>query len=246
MSKQKTMYFVLMVALMTFITAFIKPVTKNNLNLTITFLNTANGKPVILKDSIYITPFNESYTITKLKYYISNIVLNGNYAFREKESYHLIDASRNNSFSLSLPAGKYSSLSFIAGVDSARNCSGAQSGALDPLNDMFWTWSTGYVMFKLEGRSSSSKSDLNRIEHHIGGYRAPNSTIKVIQLFFTLPLEITDRKKAEIFIQTNIDNYWKGVNEIKIIDIPVNTTAGEQAKRSADNFPGMFSLIKAF
>ena len=228
------------------ISAFSKPGSYGNASVIITFQNTANGKPIVLNDSIYTNSFNETYTLRKLKYYISNIILEaGNKQFIEKESYHLVDATHENSFSVSIPPGKYTSIRFIAGVDSARNCSGAQGGALDPLNDMFWTWHSGYVMFKLEGSSPSSKADLNRIEHHIGGYKGPNNTIRNIHLTFSTPLVITNNKSAEIFIRTNIDNYWKGINEIRISDIPVNTIPGEQAKRSADNFPGMFSLINA-
>ena len=52
-----------------------------------------------------------------------------------------------------MPAGNYNSLSFLLGVDSMHNVSGAQTGALDPANDMFWTWNSGYVMAKMEGAS---------------------------------------------------------------------------------------------
>ncbi|WP_316930094.1 MbnP family protein, partial [Hymenobacter sp. IS2118] len=39
-----------------------------------------------------------------------------------------------------IPVGDYQSVSFTVGVDSARNVAGAQTGALDPNNGMFWTW----------------------------------------------------------------------------------------------------------
>ena len=245
MNKPIHIYPILIVVLV-LISAYASPTTIDENNLTITFRNTANGKLVVLNDSMYTTPFNETYSIKKLKYYISNIELEAEQKkISEKESYHLVDASRNNSFSLTIPPGKYSSIRFIAGVDSSRNCSGAQVGALDPLNDMFWTWNTGYVMFKLEGRSPSSNADMNRIEHHIGGFKSPNSTIRNVNLSFKNTLVISKGIPAEIIIETNIDNYWNGVNEIRISNIPVNTTVGEKAKKSADNFPGMFSLVNA-
>ena len=241
----KTLFlYTLLGCIVIFIASFSKHDQEKNTNLTITFRNTANGKPIVLRDSMYLTPFNESYSIRKLKYYISNISLGHQHnKWSESESYHLVDASRENSFKLMVPPGVYTSIHFIPGVDSARNCSGAQSGALDPLNDMFWTWNTGYVMFKMEGNSSSSNADLNRIEHHIGGFKGIHNTIRNVQLAFSKPIVIDNKTLTELLIETNIDRYWKGPNDIRITELPVNTTTGEQAKKSADNFPGMFSII---
>ena len=76
----------------------------------------------------------------------------------QKNDYHLVNQAIDSSlsFTISLAANKYDSVGFLLGVDSAGNTSGAQTGALDPLNDMFWTWNTGYVMEKT-GRNISSK-----------------------------------------------------------------------------------------
>ena len=42
------------------------------------------------------------------------------------------------------------------GVDSLRNVTGVQTGALDPAMDMYWTWNTGYVMAKLEAAAQQA------------------------------------------------------------------------------------------
>jgi hypothetical protein len=34
-------------------------------------------------------------------------------------------------------------IKFLLGVDSLKNVSGIQTGALDPAKGMFWTWNTG-------------------------------------------------------------------------------------------------------
>ncbi|MEP6713265.1 MAG: MbnP family protein [Ferruginibacter sp.] len=212
---------------------------KKNGGLVIHFLNIANKKK-IERDSTYQNTFGEAYTISKLKYYISNVRLNN---FEEPESYHLIDAFSSDSFSIALPAGSYTNISFLLGVDSIKNCSGAQSGALDPLNDMFWTWNSGYVMFKLEGTSASSTADLHRIEQHIGGYKGNYKTMREINLSLTAnPIIITADKSQNLTIEINLDKYWQGINDIKIAALPVLTTAGEKAGKAADNFPGMFSV----
>lgn len=202
----------------------------------------ANGKPVVLQDSTYQNAFNETYTLKKLKYYISNAVLRNNQTkFAEKDSYHLINVAVSDSFSIEIVPGSYDKVQFMIGVDSIRNFSGAQTGALDPLNDMFWTWNSGYVNFKLEGTSSSSTADLARIEHHIGGYRHPYQTSAVISL--TLPaLEIKPNSSHKIIINCNLDKYWKSVNDITIAAMPVNTLPGAAAKKVSENIAHMFSL----
>lgn len=211
----------------------------------ITFINTANGKPIVLIDSMYSNFFGEQYSINKLKYYISDFRVAGATQQPEADSYHLINAREEvNAFEISLDAGQYNGISFLLGVDSTNNCSGAQSGALDPMNDMFWTWNSGYVMFKLEGTSSSSTADLQRIEHHIGGFKGDKSVVTLIKLDIPQKLIIKEDVVTELIIETNLDNYWKNASEIKISELPLCTTTGEIAKKIAANFTGLFSIRK--
>ncbi|MEO7048109.1 MAG: MbnP family protein [Ferruginibacter sp.] len=206
--------------------------------LIIHFVNMADNKKVV-KDSIYSNAFGETYSISKLKYYVSNVQLNN---FKEKESYHLIDAFAEDSIVLNIPAGSYTNFIFLLGVDSLKNCSGAQSGALDPLNDMFWTWNSGYVMFKMEGHSSASNVDQQRIEQHIGGYKGPYKTMRAINLPLGNTITVSPNENTSLTILVDIDKYWKGINEIKIADSPVLMTISEKSKNAADNFAGMFSI----
>ena len=213
--------------------------------LKIIFTNTANGKPITLRDSVYHNYFGETYSISKLKYYVSNITIKNKQASSNMGGYYLINAATDdNTIELPLQPGIYSSLEFLLGVDSLRNCSGAQTGALDPMNDRFWTWNSGYVMFKLEGNSPASLADLKRIEHHLGGYKGTNNVATKIKINFSdaaLP-EIKTNSTTEIVIETNLDNYWHGISDIKIAEIPVCMTTGDLAKKIAANFQNLFSI----
>lgn len=223
-----------------------KNVADRNGILKISFVNTANGKILFLRDSIYINPFGEQYSVSKLKYYISNCFIPGSDQQPENDPYHLMNAAdSNNSFELSLKPGDYKNIQFLLGVDSARNCSGAQTGALDPMNDMFWTWNSGYVMFKLEGTSSSSKADLQRIEHHIGGFKGANNVATKINLDLrgTQSLLIKENQTTELVIKMDLDHYWKAGSEIKISEIPVCMTPGPLSKKIAANFNALFSVM---
>lgn len=215
----------------------------NYAELAIKFHYTANGKNLVLGDNNYINAFAESYSITRLKYYISNISLASKKNTALDYNVFLVDASVEGTIKIQAFPGEYTKLVFNLGVDSFLNCSGAQSGALDPLNGMFWTWNSGYVFFKMEGFSSASTADLHRIEHHIGGYRGPYKAERKIELELKEPLVINENSRHTLNIQVNLDPYWQGINEIKIADHALVMIPGEQAKKSADNFAAMFSII---
>ena len=219
--------------------------TIGNGKLSITFINTANGKPVVLRDSAYSNYFGEQYTISKLKYYISNLVFSSNGKDQEAGTYFLVNAANeSNAFDITLPAGNYSSIQFLLGVDSIRNCSGAQTGALDPMNDMFWTWNSGYVMFKLEGSSTASTADLQRLEYHIGGYKGANNVATKINLPFGAGqgLTIKPGSTTELVIEMNLDHFWHGDTDNKIADLPMCMITGAPALKLAANFKHLFSI----
>lgn len=213
----------------------------------IQFIHTANGRQVTLRDSSYINPFGETYTVNKLKYYVGHFSLEGNIPAISNEPYHLVNAANeDDNILLTVKPGRYQSIGFTLGVDSIDNCSGAQSGALDPLNDMFWTWNSGYIFFKLEGTSPSSDADLHRIEHHIGGYKADQNVATAVQLVFpeNQPLAVTANKTTTLLIETNLDHYWHSRSEIKISEMPAIMTPGPLSKKIAANFSSLFSVKK--
>lgn len=227
--------------------------TANTGTVKITFVNTVKGKPLELYTGNYTNPFGETYSVSKFKYYISHVsLIMGKvyslscYPFEKPECYHLIDESKPDDLHFSFPiqAGLYDSLSFTLGVDSLHNVNGAQTGALDPLNDMFWTWNSGYVMAKLEGKSPQSKLVNNKLEYHIGGFMGKNNVLKNITLSFPpgKMLNIQPGKTSEIIIEADIDTWWQQPNDLKITEHAVCSTPGALAKKIADNYSKMFRI----
>jgi hypothetical protein len=129
-------------------------------------------------------------------------------------------------------------ISFLLGVDSIRNVSGIQTGALDPLHGMFWTWNSGYIMAKLEGSSEKVHSAGNRFTYDVGGFRTGMNTTRHINLART-PLGM---KSEEIHIKADVNRWFKGNSEIKIAETPVCHSPGALAMRIADNYSSMFSI----
>ena len=60
------------------------------------------------------------------------------------------------------------SMRFNLGIDSARNHTGAQDGDLDPMYNMIWTWSTGYLFMKHEGKFINTIGDTTDLQFHLG------------------------------------------------------------------------------
>ena len=67
-------------------------------------------------------------------------------------------------------------ISFNLGIDSTTNVSGAMEGDLDPMNNMYWTWQSGYINIKFEG----SIDDGVQREYHLGGYAYPNNALQKV------------------------------------------------------------------
>ena len=128
----------------------------------------------------------------------------------------------------------------MVGVDSARNVSGAQTGALDPAKGMFWTWNTGYIMAKLEGNSPASPTGI--FEYHIGGFKQNESVIKKPVLLFPFGqiLDLKPGKSSEMTVTANVNSWFYNPHDIKLNVNPVCTTPGILAQQIAENYSKMF------
>lgn len=197
----------------------------------------------------YITANNDTFSVSILKYYISNIKLkrpNGSY-YVEKNSYRIIDAAdTNNSCKFILkdvPLDNYIAMEFTIGIDSTRNCSGAQSGALDPIHDMFWSWNQGYIFYKFEGFTSSLPNfGFHNISYHIGGFLPPYNLIRTVNIpFITTALNVDQEHVSTIYMKANILEVFRGPLTISFTTIPSATT-GKTAQFIANNYTDMFSV----
>lgn len=212
---------------------------------TVEFRNLINDNPVVLNDSTYLNPFGESYNIKKLKYYLSAVTFyTGGRPVTQKNIYWLINQAIDSSryISIRLPEANYDSIGFLLGVDSARNNSGAQTGALDPLNDMFWTWHTGYIMEKLEGSSPQSDIVNNKFEYHIGGYQGVHNVLNYITLQFPgkQPVQVKKNDTVTLSIHVDISRFWDAAYPLRITETPVCSSPGLLAKQIAANFSKLF------
>jgi hypothetical protein len=143
----------------------------------ILLFQTAGAQNVIFD----LSKVKEKSNISTLKFYISDIKVHytdqTEYSL-EKYAY-LIDVldSMHNHFSLNKNSNReLDFISFNLGIDSTTNISGAMEGDLDPMNNMYWTWQSGYINIKFEG----SIDDGVQREYHLGGYAYPNNALQKV------------------------------------------------------------------
>lgn len=222
-----------------------KPTAKEG-KVLLEFYNKVGGNALKMDGTSYKNQNGDDFTVSKFNYYISNIKLNNTNgsSYSEVESYHLLqqETPATLNFSLSaVPAGTYKSITFTIGVDSLHNVSGAQSGALDPANGMFWSWSSGYIMLKMEGTSPQSTAASNELRIHVGGFAGANNTLSTVTL--ALPNDImVNNDENHIHLNADLVKMFGPTNIINFANTNVVHTPGVAAKKVADNYKDMFSV----
>jgi len=197
-----------------------------------------SGAEFKLNDTLFHPMKNEKLYFTTFEYYVSNIKFkksDGTW-WSHPESYFLLDASNSNSLILNIsnvPTATYTEMQYTMGVDSTRNVSGAQTGALSTSNNMFWTWNSGYIMLKAEGKSpNSSTGDFSL---HLGGFKGSNNIVTVKNTNFNgAILNVSPSATPQIHLIANPARLWHtidGVSTKNNITMP-----GADAKQAATDF----------
>jgi len=216
-------------------------ITQPSHTITLRFRHKIGDRELQLFNETYTNPFGEPITVTRFKYYISHISIN------EKElspNTFLIDEANAASKTLSFTTGIASpqTLSFMIGVDSLLNVSGVQTGALDPLNGLFWTWNSGYIFAKLEGKSDSSHAPAHSVNYDVGGFRSPYNASRKIQL--TIPVDIAKTADPVIVIDADLLKWFNAKHAIAIAKSPLCHQPGKLAMQLADNYSIMFTVAQ--
>jgi hypothetical protein len=207
----------------------------------INFSHKVGNKDLIIDTANYQNSFEQSFSISKCMYYVGDFTLsNDEESLIISNNYYLINEEKPLSKNILIPdikAGTYNNISFNIGVDSVHNCSGLQTGDLDPAFGMFWAWNTGYVFLKLEGTASISPLPQHLLEYHIGGFRHENNAIRKIMIHLSEPL-VVSTKPETVFLQADLLKLFS--NNIDFSQLP-SATDFRYSKRFADNYANMFS-----
>lgn len=185
----------------------------------------------------------DTLTFNTLNYYISNVKLRraDGSEYVQPESYHLIKLQNGGALAdlqlTNIPVGDYTAITYTIGVDSTRNVSGVQEGALSPSNGMFWSWTTGYIFVKAEGNSPQSPN--GNFVYHLGGFRGENNAIRTnMHSFNGGTLRVRQNAEPSIHLYVNVARFWHG--GIRVSDLHTIHMPGANASNMASNFRDAF------
>ena len=215
------------------------------------FTNVVGTKPLALDGTTYATPAGETFTVSTLEYYVTNIKLtkNDGSVYAAPNSYFLVDQSKPASQHLALagvPAGTYTGLSFVLGVDAPTTQADPLqlTGALNPANNMYWSWNTGHIFMKMEG-NVTSVTPAYPLTCHIGGYDAPYDALITVAPPLNGSLTVNGSRTPTIFVQADMLKLFDGVNHVTLSKFSNAMRPGAEAVQVAQNYQaGMFTVAK--
>ena len=199
-----------------------------------------NALPFSLGETFVHPRTGDTLSFHEFKFYLSNVKLrrtDGSF-WEEAESYHLVctDCPNQQFFIIeNLPAGEYDQMTYVLGVDSARNVSGAQTGELSPSRGMFWDWNNGYIMLKAEGHSRNSKD--STFAFHLGGFSGDIDIVTQKVADFEQTLKVENGTSKTLNFIANPARLWHnspGLEDRNTIHMP-GPAAAQMGRDFFDN-----------
>lgn len=201
------------------------------------FNNVVGSSDLTLGTDTYQNAAGESFTVTKFNYFVSNIRLRkadgSDFVVLQDSSYFLVQEDKPNSQTITLnnvPAGNYTGITFLIGVDSLRNLADLtkRTGVLDPglttHDPMYWEWNTGYVFLKLEGTSPAAPPAQNNLFlYHLGGFgrdyngKQTVNNLRTVTLSFNGALaKVQTNATPTVTLKTDVLKLFNGPTQLSI------------------------------
>lgn len=229
-----------------------KPEPETNLNFI--FKLNHNGLPYQF-NQVFIT--NEGYRVlvNTLKFYLSQVYLHTENDSVLIKDIGLIDFGNPDKqyFKTKPASNSYQSISMHIGVPPDLN--GTANPNFDPsiysnehplnlLNNMYWTWNTGYIFFKIEGKIDTTgieNSPLNNNWFYHSGIDSLYTYKK-----WNAPFSYSDKENKSIVFTFDLKSFLQGESG-QFIDIKANpfshtTDNFVLAKRAINNFVESLSI----
>lgn len=217
---------------------------------TMDFSNKIGTDAIILNTGTYTNHSNEVYTISELKYIISNIVLvkaNGEeFTYPVADSYFLVNEEVEGSKKITLndiDAGDYTKIKIGFGVDQSKYPLNEVANFIPTAEEsgMLWSWSAGYKFLKYEGSYTPQGGETADYILHIGSHGTALDNYKVITLDLPTELTVGVDTSSKILIEADIAKIFDSSNthslEVKS-DVQVDN---EIAPKIAENVSTMFN-----
>ena len=204
------------------------------------FLHTVNNQAVVMDTIMYTNDFGNNFSVSTIKYFLSDIVLHKNSGDIKLDMAHYIDAKTPSTTTYSKSAvikedDVFTGISFIYGLNETRNVAGAFPNP--PANTMEWPipLGGGYHYMKLEGKHNDMGS-IKNFQCHTGPTNG-NPYYKAFTFNNGFTVEGTS-KNIEIIM--NIEKWFSTPNALDLNTVTMimgNTTMQEKLQQNvADVF----------
>ncbi|RYJ42122.1 MbnP family protein [Flavobacterium beibuense] len=191
------------------------------------FDNGVAGDALILGNT-YTNSNNESLTINRLNYIVSNIVLikedGTEFTYPKEESYFVI-SEEGDLLTVHLegvPAGDYTKVKFGIGVDEQRYLQGESEQQsfwdLAAQYNLTWTWSTGYRFINFEGTYTSPAVEGEKTFQVHQGSNSAIDNYREVTLTLPTTARVREDEMPNIHLKTDANVILDGVNKIKLAD----------------------------
>jgi archaellin len=202
----------------------------NNFELNNTYLNNSSGN---------------SYNISQLKYFISNITFIDEEGNEEKvdDSFFINLEENKNKFDFGISGTTYNSIKFYVGLDSATNHSDpakqSANSVLNPANtDMHWNWMSGYIFLSIEGYLFENGVESDGFSYHIGKME------NLIEVIITPENGFDFSSTNNLFIELDLSKIFDGQHTIDISNELVTHSSNDNglSKKLSENISEAFSI----
>jgi hypothetical protein len=217
--------------------------------------NVVGSQPLVLNRTAYTTPSGEALEVNTFKYYLSNIQFKkaDGTVYAAPDTYFLVDQAKAASqrFSVTgVPAGDYTGVSFLVGVDAQKTgltdplAFTGKLDALNPANNMYWTWNSGHIFLKLEGMVTSADGTAKPLTCHVGGYAPPyNAIVTAAPSLQGATLPVRAGRSPELRLQVDLLRMFDGVTHVSLRTFPGTHRPSSESVAVAQNYAaGMFSV----
>ena len=195
---------------------------------------TFDSKPLVAGEKCLFNSDSSWVQIDEFKFYIVYSPFFSDETTSGSTIIHLVDLNDTSSYSLPFTQDGLKNSAFFdfaIGLDSATTMSTKFTGALDPVLGMYWAWNTGYIHFKLEGKSNMVPARNKEFQYHIGGYSGRNSTQKWLSSKITL-------KNDQPLIVVDLASFFREIVPLK--DKSTIMIPGKDAVLIADGYNRLF------
>jgi len=218
---------------------------ENNTNVKFKFSHSVGSEEIEFNNIKYTNAFGNTYSIETLKYFISNITLQGSKGgpvLIDEE--HYIDASDVSTTLFNpaenIAAGTYTEVSFIFGLDSLKNTNGRFTNP--PESHMEWPipMGGGYHYMKLEGKYNTAGNP--------GNYQAHSGPSMGNHYYFevTIPVdafEVTEEGETIITIKMDINSWWDNPNTLDLNAVTGIMGNEDMQQKLHENGSDVFSIL---